>query len=71
MKTRLVCLLVAACATFVVPDLAYACGTGAVLFADDFKTPDARRQAFLRQTFLFPRPSLAEEDDGCAPKHFG
>ena len=41
MKTHLACLLVAACATIVVPDLAYACGTGAVLFADDFKTPDA------------------------------
>jgi hypothetical protein len=39
MKTRLACLLVAF-ATLVAPDLAHACGTGAVQFADDFKTPD-------------------------------
>jgi hypothetical protein len=40
MKTRLACLLVAF-ATLILPDLAYACGNGAVQFADDFKTPDA------------------------------
>ena len=39
MKTRLACLLVAF-ATLVAPDLAHACGTGAVQFADDFKSPD-------------------------------
>jgi hypothetical protein len=39
MKTRLACLLVA-CATLVLPNLAYACGNGAVQFTDDFKTPD-------------------------------
>jgi hypothetical protein len=39
MKIRLACLLVA-CATLVLPDLAHACGNGAVQFADDFKTPD-------------------------------
>ena len=40
MKTHLACLL-AAFVTLVAPDLAHACGTGAALFADDFKTPDA------------------------------
>jgi hypothetical protein len=40
MKTHLACLLVAF-ATLVPPDLAHACGNGAVQFADDFKTPDA------------------------------
>jgi hypothetical protein len=30
-----------AVATLVLPDLAHACGNGAVQFADDFKTPDA------------------------------
>jgi hypothetical protein len=40
MKTRLACLLVAF-ATLVLPELAHACGDGAVQFADDFKTPDA------------------------------
>jgi hypothetical protein len=40
MKTRLACLF-AAFATLVVPDLAHACGNGAVQFADDFKNPDA------------------------------
>jgi hypothetical protein len=40
MKTRLACLF-AAFVTLVVPDLAHACGNGAVQFADDFKTPDA------------------------------
>jgi hypothetical protein len=40
MKTRVACLLVAF-ATLILPDLAYACGNGAVQFADDFKTPDA------------------------------
>jgi hypothetical protein len=39
MKTRFACLLVAF-ATLVLPDLAHACGNGAVQFADDFKTPD-------------------------------
>jgi hypothetical protein len=39
MKTRLACLLVT-CATLVVPNLAHACGNGAVQFADDFKAPD-------------------------------
>ena len=39
MKTRLACLFVAI-ATLVLPDLAHACGDGAVQFADDFKTPD-------------------------------
>ena len=40
MKTHLACLLVAI-ATLVLPDLAHACGNGAVQFADDFKTPDS------------------------------
>jgi hypothetical protein len=40
MKTRLACLFVAI-ATLFLPDLANACGNGAVQFADDFKTPDA------------------------------
>jgi hypothetical protein len=39
MKTRLACIFVAI-ATLVLPDLAHACGDGAVQFADDFKTPD-------------------------------
>ena len=39
MKTRLACLFVAF-TTLVMPDLAHACGNGAVQFADDFKTPD-------------------------------
>jgi hypothetical protein len=39
MKPHLACLLVAV-ATLVLPDLAHACGDGAVQFADDFKTPD-------------------------------
>jgi hypothetical protein len=40
MKTHLACLF-AAFTTLVAPDLAHACGNGAVQFADDFKTPDA------------------------------
>jgi hypothetical protein len=40
MKTRLACLLVAV-ATLILPDLAHACGSGAVQFADDFRNPDA------------------------------
>ena len=40
MKTHLACLLVAF-AILAVPDLAHACGNGAIQFADDFKTPDA------------------------------
>jgi hypothetical protein len=39
MKTRLACLFVAIAPLFL-PDLANACGNGAVQFADDFKTPD-------------------------------
>lgn len=40
MKTRLACLLVAY-VTLVLPDLAHACGNGAVQLADDFKTSNA------------------------------
>jgi hypothetical protein len=39
MKTHLACLFVAF-ATLVLPNLAHACGIGAVQFADDFKNPD-------------------------------
>jgi hypothetical protein len=40
MKTHLACFF-AAFTTLVAPDLARACGNGAVQFADDFKNPDA------------------------------
>jgi Domain of Unknown Function (DUF1080) len=86
MKTRLTCLLVAF-ATLILPDLAHACGTGVVQFADDFKTPDAgweeaehgkvRSGAITltpsagRNTFVYNRTYLFSDADVCAQSKVG